>query len=428
MWSDIRKNLLYLISGNAVASIGGVFLTTLVINIFGLEMLGNLAIAQAAVFTAYGLFNLHTWQALIKFGGSFYESSRWDTFNQYVNYSRFLDFISGVLSFFILNLVIWTLYKYEIVPSLLMEIVVTLSFYLLFNLNNSSIGVIRLFGLYKNIAIQANLSVALKLTFCFFVFSLELSFKWLVFFILISDVFANIYIYVCSRKSITNRYKRSRTKNIENSKVSIEYRKFFKFCMWLNVGGIIDLPLKQLDVVILSFFLSSHVIGVFKFTKQISKIVSQIADPVYQIFYPIFTREVDSSSLGFRKVLNISFGIFFVGMSALLSVYFFYDWAVVNFFSKDLVDFKYVIISYLFSNVLIVSSICIHPMFIAKGFVKYNAFINLASNSVYLAIIMFTSIYDSLYVAVLAFLIQGLLKIVSKMIIIYQYENNKVLN
>ncbi|CAK3667004.1 oligosaccharide flippase family protein [Vibrio crassostreae] len=428
MWSDIRKNLLYLISGNAVASIGGIFLTTLVINIFGLEMLGNLAIAQAAVFTAYGLFNLHTWQALIKFGSSFYESSRWDTFNQYVNFSRFLDVISGVLGFFILNLVIWILYKYEIVPSLLMEIIVTLSFYLLFNLNNSSIGVIRLFGLYKNIAIQANLSVAFKLAFCFVVFSLELSFNWLVVFILISDVIANIYIYVCSRKSITNRFKISRTNDIENSKASIEYRKFFKFCMWLNLSGIIDLPLKQLDVVILSFFLSSNIIGVFKFTKQISKVISQIADPVYQIVYPIFTREVDSSSLDFIKVLNISLSIFFIGVFAFCSVYIFYDWAVVRFFSKDLVDFKYVIISYLFSNVLIVSSICIHPMFIAKGFVKYNAFINLASNSVYLVIIMFTSIYNSLYVAVLAFLTQGLLKIASKIIIIYQHENKKVLN
>ena len=164
------------------------------------------------------------------------------------------------------------------------------------------------------------------------------------------------------------------------------WRELLSFSLWTNLASTADLPVKQLDVFIVSKVVSLEAVAILKIIKSVSQVLAQIGTPIYQALFPQFSllvaerRSAEAFHL-LRRIakLSLAFGfplVLALGASSPL-------W-LGPMFGEEVAAAWQVLAVYLALRLVSISFIGIHPLFISMGFARQNFQIVVLTNALYL--------------------------------------------
>ncbi len=292
-------------------------------------------------------------------------------------------------------------------------IVITIVFAAIFYNNGTVIGYLRSKREFYLIScIQGWMAISRVILCYFYYYDIELLFLLSLFADAIGWFVAMVYVFV----------KASKDKDCSN-KNNIKLSKFIKFSLWGTLHASLDLPLTQLDKVIISSLVGLEIAGVFNLIRKLSAVMNQIADPIYQVSFPeystfVYNKDYDKAK---RMSLIISIYMIILGLSAIIVAWFSFDFIDQFLFDNKLTNYLFELLGAIIIQTFALVFIWIHPLFISFGFMKDNAKILLFSNAAF--VICLVSLLEEIGIwgALLAILFQYLIVILCKVF----YVRNK---
>ncbi len=186
------------------------------------------------------------------------------------------------------------------------------------------------------------------------------------------------------------------------------FKRFFTFTFWTNITSTLDLPVKQLDIFIVSAVIGLQGVAIYKILKEISKVIGQVGDPIYQAVYPEFASMIArKENIGATKfAAKIGIIIFSISIPIALIVSITSPWWLNIFFGKVFAAAWIALSVYLLLQVISTSFITIHPLFVVMGYVQKNFVILAIANASYFALAWILGLKIGLMGVVLAYGVQ----------------------
>lgn len=379
------KNSGILFTGNILAQALGICTLALTTILLDPKQFGVLVIIQTYTIIIDRLVNFQSWQAIIKYGTDALENNNINKFKGYIKFGTILDFCTALLATILAVIGIQCIGP---VLNLSDEHILMGSIYsltILFHLSGTPTAILRMLDKFKLFAFIHVISAFIKLM------GVTISYissggLWHILYVwMITEIIGHLLLLIISHYVL---YK----KNIKywwNSHLD-DWRDVFKFTWWSNLSTTLDIPIKQLDMIVVSMVISFEGVAIYRVFKQVSQIIGQVADPIYQTIYPLLVKMISNNNKD--KLLNLVIKSGIVLFSVLLPLVFFLSitspyW--LNLFFGDIYAENWgILIVYLFLRLISVSFIGIHPLFIALGFVQKNVSILVFANLIYLIVVL----------------------------------------
>ena len=191
---------------------------------------------------------------------------------------------------------------------------------------------------------------------------------------------------------------------------------FKRFSFWGWGQAVVDLPLTQFDRLLVSMLMGLEVAGAYNLMKRISQAVGQVADPLYQLSFPEFSRLVKKNKIVEIKgiVKKVSSLIVLLSGFLVLAFLLLFDYFDKILFSEGLFYYKFETLLFLIIQCFSLSFVWVHSLFISFGYVRESFAIVLVSNIIFVACIYLFGNAWGLWGIVLSVLIQNLLVVFSK--------------
>jgi O-antigen/teichoic acid export membrane protein len=199
-------------------------------------------------------------------------------------------------------------------------------------------------------------------------------------------------------------------------------REFFRFSGWTYLSSTVDIPVKQLDVVLASSLISVEAAGIYKLIKQVAQVLNYFTDAVYRAVYPQFAALIAGGELklAIRHAAKIGAIIAAVispvSLTAAATAY----WWLPGFFGADFRVGWAVMALFLLLKILTLPWVPNGPLFMALGFAKQNMWILLVANSVYLLAAWLLGQHIGLAGFVMAWFVQAYTVIIFKVSLIWR--------
>jgi O-antigen/teichoic acid export membrane protein len=369
----------------------------------GAELFGILVIIQTYVLVVDTLVKFNSWQALIKFGAEAFENKQVDEFKRLVKQASLLDVsssISGTVIAVSFAYMIgkWLHWDIKIIPMVMLYSIV-----ILFNLSGAPTGILRLYNKFKLLAIQKTVSSGIRLIAIFIAFLITKSLWVYIIIWVVTDIAGNIFLLILGYYILHKNEVRAWWKGpISN------FKRFFTFTFWTNITSTLDLPVKQLDIFIVSAVIGLQGVAIYKILKEISKVIGQVGDPIYQAVYPEFASMIArKENIGATKfAAKIGIIIFSISIPIALIVSITSPWWLNIFFGKVFAAAWIALSVYLLLQVISTSFITIHPLFVVMGYVQKNFVILAIANASYFALAWILGLKIGLMGVVLAYGVQ----------------------
>lgn len=378
--NKIIKNFVVVFLGDGFSSILTLLNLSIMIRVLGLNGSSNVNLAISYVLVFDTIFNFQSFNSIIKFLPQYIISNNIHKIRQYIQQGFILDIITAIISFVFCNLfIVIMVYIFNLDKSLI-KLINVYSFSILFNLTGTSIGIIRVFDKFKYssyINVIVNLFKFIFYILSFFMKSSMLYFIWIELIFCIVNMVLVLWVtrWVLSSRNIKNIFK-----------VRIKWDKeFLKFNFYCNFMTTLDVPMSHLTPFLINRFIGIEFISVYKVIEKIGGIIAKIASPLVNIIYPEISTKISEgnidSSLNLVKKLFfyiILFGILsfiFLGVSYKI-------W--INILILDGEKFIGNIMFYLAFIIFKFSFVGVYPLVLSLGCIKYNVYIVLIANLVYL--------------------------------------------
>lgn len=185
----------------------------------------------------------------------------------------------------------------------------------------------------------------------------------------------------------------------------------------------LDLPITQLDRVVVGSLLGMEAAGVFNLIRRISQVLNQVADPLYQLSFKELTssdcrNDVSRRRNVIKKVVRIGLC---VSLAALITSYLFFDTMNEYLFSGGLQGYKSLFIVFVGLSALTVVFVWVTPLVIAVGYDKENVYIAVVANGVFLAVLALVCSYMNLNYVYIAFATQIILMLSMKVFLLKRH-------
>lgn len=382
-WAKLAKNVFTIVVGQGGASALNMLTSFVSAGFLGVAGYGSLMIGQTYMQAIDSLLNFQSWQSVIRYGSISLEKRDERGLAACIKAAFLVDVISAVagcvISFAIVGFVAGVLGW----DSAATAAAVVFCFEILVHIEGATTGLLRLFDRFNYVAIHAVAMAAVKLLFV--AASMVLFGNNVV-------VIACAYCAADVIKSLTLFFiaahvarRRVGLFKIVKARLADLPAGYISFTIWSNLDTSADAPIQYFDVFFLSL-LSSEVVGVFKFFRQLLSALSLLSRPVQQAIMPQLA-ELIAKGLNNRayevvrkiekvvaKVVTPCAAIACLVVPPALAVF---------------MDPLYGAYWYLFATLaaLVAASIvfsAIHPCFNAYGLTKQSTVITLISNVVYL--------------------------------------------
>lgn len=348
----------------------------------GAELFGTLSMIQAYIGTVTVLCGPESWQALIKYGTNALALQKRDEFLGYIRISFLLDFIGAFVTMglsiagaYIVSR--WFDWNQEIIFLAILS-----GASAIFNLTGTPTGILRILNRFSLFTVQQTVTAVLGLTLTVTAWWLDLGLMGFMLAILVATASGNIILFIMSLVVL----KRENFGPFWMAPMRNK-REFLRFSWWSHLSLIQSIPLTHLDIIIASKFISLEAAGVYKFTKQVTQIMTHLTSAVYRAVYPQFTGLVADrkNKEALRYAMKIGVIIFLIiAPPSILLASTSYWW--LRLFGESF-HFGWLALSiFLLLKMFTLPRIVINPMFIAMGYVRANAAILLVANVVYLGL------------------------------------------
>jgi O-antigen/teichoic acid export membrane protein len=394
LFRQLLQNAGWLLSGTAVATMLGLGGTVLKAQALGPGPFGVLAVIVAYVAIVERLATFQPGLALIKYGAEALQKDRPDEFMGLVKVSILLDLIGAVsgMAIAVLGALAladrWGWYGTPNPagsvgdPNLsISRLAAVLSTGIAFSLTGTPNGVLRLLDRFHMFTVQMVMTASLAFAGAAVVYSAGGGLWGFLIVTLVSGVIGRLFLVGASLVALAERGLLRHWRAPATS-----WKPFLHFSGWTYVTSTLDLPIRQLDILIVSALTSFEVTGIYKIIKQVCALLAGLADPLGQAVYPQFAALVADGRQPQARTYVVRIGAVIaaaVGPAALLLAAF-SPWWLGRVFGSAFAAGWLPLGAFLLVTVCSVSCIAVHPLFTALGYVKENAIVLLAANSVYL--------------------------------------------
>ncbi len=419
----IVKNFIVVFLGDGLSSILSLINLSIMIRVLGFNdsSLVNLAMSYILVFDT--IFNFQSFNSIIKFLPNFIVSKDNEKVASLIRQGFILDITTSILSFTLSNIsinFISSLFNWDSSLSMLIRIY---SFFILFNITGTCIGVVRVFDKFKYSSyinafvsfmkfIMYGLSFIIKVNMIYFI-GIEVIFT----------LISTILMFILTFKI----FKDNKIKNIFRLRNKWD-REFLKFNFYCNFMTTLDLPISHLTPFLINRFIGLEFISVYKVIEKIGGIVSKVSSPLVNIIYPEISMKIseNNTKYAFSLVKKLFIFIFMFGSISIIGVSFTYKlW--INILILNGERFVQNIILYLLFVVIKFAFVGVYPLFISLGYIKYNIPIVIVSNLIYLICIPMLTPSFNINGIIFAQFIQATLVIFMQIFIIkYNYKAKNI--
>ncbi len=414
----ISKNVGIIFFGNTSASVLNFISFTIMANQLGPSLLAVLVLAQTYALIANDIFNIQTWESMVKFGAV---GTRSDKLINTIKTNVLLDAFSAVGAFsFALLLVkpVSSILGWDHANS---HIISLYSVYIVFNLTSLTIGIPRLFDKFMAIAKIQVVVAAIKLVSVLLVMMFTGSLHFYFYIFICADILTNLLLIVFSFMLL----KTELGANWWKGPVKFS-KEHLRFIWWTNLRTIIRIPVRHFDMIVVSSAMSMHSVGIYKVYKEIAGIISRVGEPVNQAVFPEFSKLIDSGELNRAGSITKRTMLFLSGVSVAITL-------ICLFSSRFLIGTFYgveyltdIMVLYLLQILFGVSFVLvpINSLFLAAGFAKYSFYLVLFTNSAYLVTAFYLGTVIGLYGVIIAYAVQMFLNQGLKIYFLNKYSDN----
>lgn len=405
------KSIITLITGNGLAMIMGFFSQAILVNMVGLSTFGNVTLIVSYVQVIDSIVNFQSWQALIKYGATYKNDEL--HLKPYLKEAFIVDASTSILGTFVAilfaDIVCGTFLGWS---KELVNLVKMYSFTILFHLEGMAIGYLRIMDKFKQLSI------------CTVVISIVKFFMILIAYYIRRDIYMCVLIYALTDIlvylsqlfiALYDMKKKNLLHGIIKCKMP-EFTKFFSFSMYTSLATTLDIPIKQLDVFIISRVLSVEAVAVQKIFNTLLNIFNKVTVPISQVVYPSFSTQIGENKVtesihDVKKISKLIFvaGVpiaFVIGITSPIWLKILYSVEVATYWKVFLIEAIFRVCS--------LSFIAVHPLFTAMGFVKQNIPIMAVSNMIYFILSIALGMIFGLYGIAIAYLVQLIIVVTLK--------------
>ena len=351
----------------------------------GFSSLGVISLVMSIVLLVEKLFNPQIWLYLIKEKS---ERIDFETLNTKCFFYELLFKFFATIFFYVFIFIFFNDSK---------SLYLLYGLYIPFSLIGTALGLIRINNDYYTVFLS-NLTVFLTNSIVFVIlFSFNIKSIFIITLcILIVDLSYFLYLIIKSRVYRTF---------IKSININIFNFKELKLIFFFHINGALRVLNRELDVVIVSIFFSSYIVGIYKLTKQIVHLPLFLTDGLYNAIYPSLCSFYNNDKIDSFKILlkkNVLLG----GCVAFFSIF------LVLILSYVLENFYYDNSDGLFlSSIILICPIVLAVVFFplapainAMGETKLLIVINLVSIIVYFALMLSFSYMNEYYLMLLSYL------------------------
>lgn len=397
------RSFLIIFTGQGLSSILGLFAILIIVQGIGSANHGIIVMAQTYVTMFFSLFSFKTFQALIKYLTNALKNNDKQEARIFIKWAFILDISSLIFAFFfgllLEDLVIgWMGWNLSIKPY-----VTVFMFTILFNIQGSTVGILRTFEKYNYVVMATILGSFLRVLgwgICLFT-------KQDIWSYFLVEIMATISTYIMEIICMFITLKKNDL--LDFWKVKLKFKKdFLIFNLYSNLASSIDLPINQITQFIINKYLGFAANSVYSVFERLGTIINKLGDPINQIIYPemnilISNKEYEkakSISDKLKKLMAVVFLVVAVGV--LLTNKIWLGWFMDN---PGMYLFSFIL--YLLFISYANGTAGVHNLFLALGYIKYTIPILLVINVIYLVFIFFAVQTLGLNGIIMAYLIQA---------------------
>ena len=410
------KNSSIILFGNTATMVLNFVSFIIIVNSLGAKLLGLLVLAQTYVLIINNIFNIQTWESMVKFSGM---ESHSDEFKRVVKANFLFDLISALIAFLVTILFAKPIVVYLEWDPELIWMILLYSFTIPFNLTTLTIGLPRLFNKFSVMAKIQIYTAILKLVLVLIAAFFNMTIFFYIGIYLIIDILTNVMLIFYSL-NLLNR------KNYEGwwkVKFRIDTQQI-KFIWWTNLRSIVRIPVRYCDMIIISLVMPLETVGIYKVYKEIAGLLGRVGEAVNQAIFPEYARLIGTKdsrravSLTKKTILLLSLICSVLTLFLLLPAKYFVGKIFgVEFLS--LINGLYLLI--ILSAISFITT-PINSLFVAAGFARIGFNIVVLTNVLYLLIALIFGKLVGIYGIITALGVQMLLNKGLKIFFLWRYN------
>lgn len=397
---NIIKNAGIILFGNTMASAINLVSFTIMANQLGPSFLGLLVLAQTYTSILNDIFNVQTWESMVKFGS---DTSDKNNVANVIKINTILDGVSALVAFTFAILLVIPLVHILAWDRSLITIISFYSFSILFRLTSLTIGIPRLFNKFAALAhiqvVMAVLKFACILSIMFF--ANEFVYYAIVY--LGIDVLSNIAIIIFSLVLL----RQNLHKDWWKMAISID-RSQIIFIWWTNLRTVIRIPVRYFDMIVISAVMPLKTVGIYKVYKEIAGILDRFSDPINQAIFPEFSKLIGTNDASKSLMTAKKSILLMAGASAAITLPLILTSkiAIIRFFGIEYVSQIPALYFLLLLTGISFMLVPVNSLFVAAGFARMGFYIVFLTNIIYLLTVFSLGKLIGIYGVVAAYGIQ----------------------
>lgn len=381
-WNKMLKNAIAVFSGKSIASVLNALMVILIPLIFNTDLYGCFVIGQTYMSVIDSIVNFQSWHSVIRYGAFAIEEKNDNKLVKVIKAGLVVDIITCIVGFLLGALGI-KLFGYIFHWSKTIQILCFLfSFEILFHVEGTITGILRLFDKFGYIATYSIVAALLKLVAVGIMFLLGIKniFVFTVVYVIVEIITFMLYVYIGMRELS----KACGLKKVWGCKIKGMGKEFWSYTIWSNISVTVDVPIKYFDIFFLSL-ISTEMVAAYNIFKQMVSVLGLMVTPLSQASMPQFSQLIASKreKEAYHKVLKLRNMILLVLTPVMIAFGLVSPFLLKVIGQEQLVSYLYILYALLVFNICALSYTGLHPLFSAYGFSKQTAYILLVANVIY---------------------------------------------
>ncbi len=298
IYSKLVKNTSWLFAGKSVGSIFSGFQGILIARYLGLVQFGLFSIVLAFVDVLNIFIDLRVWEAATKYVGDYWKEGEKDKACSLIKFFYLIDILTGTLAFVVATLTAEIATRYFLkTPGSEVFIYVYAFSLLITSPNTTSKAILRVFDKFKAIAFIGSFQNFVKIVLVIAAILMDKG----IYGILVAFVVGNFIGFIINFYYVNLTLNEHGLNGWWKRKIffpDFEYGEIFRFLIHTSFyGSLKALKDKYLGILILGYFAGKEAAGLYKLARSFLKIISKIADPLYEAIYPELVKVYESDNI-----------------------------------------------------------------------------------------------------------------------------------
>ena len=299
-------NASWLFGGKTASSIFSALQTVVVARILGVSDYGLLALIIAYVDILNQFFDFRVWETATKYIGTFWTSGEKEKARSMIKLSYMIDVSSGVLALIIALITAKIASEYLIHSPEAYPLICIYALSLLIDTANStSDAILRVFDKFKSIAFISSFNNLFRLVLVSVILYLGFGIKGVLF----SYIAASFLGFGIRQWAVSRTLKENGIEGWWKSELGL-IKDRWKGIAWFlgntSLAGTIKMAGDNyLGILALGYFAGKEATAYYKIAQSFSKVMTRIADPLYEAIYPELVKILTTNALkDFKRILK----------------------------------------------------------------------------------------------------------------------------